>query len=44
MDCDVELVVALVAARIVALLVALGVLIENLFLVLSDVCINVGDL
>ena len=43
-DCDVELVVALVAARIVALLVALGVLIEDLFLVLSDVCLNVGDL
>ena len=43
-DCDIELIVALVAARIVALLVALGVLIENLFLVLPDVCFNISDL
>ena len=44
MDCNVEFIIVLVTARMAALLVALGVLIENLFLVLSDVCLNVGAL
>ena len=43
-DYDIKLIVALVAARIVALLVALGVLKKDLLLVFPDVRFNICDL
>ncbi len=43
-DGDIELIVAFVAARLVAFLVALGVLIEDFFLVFPDVRFNISYL
>ena len=43
-DGDIELIVAFVAARLVAFLVALGVLIEDFFLVFPNVRFNISYL
>ena len=41
MDCNVEFIIALVTARMVARLVALGILTEDLLLVFLDVRFNI---